>query len=174
MSAARTGFYSADPVERLDAARKLIRKLAAEHDLDEAHVGRALGYAQQRWHKVMTLGQRSGPRLSDLVLLSEMLGDDDQLVETLAKTRGGRFVREHATAPTGGGEGLEAARAAVSETAQILGKVAALMGRAVTPADARALSEGLDRARRHLGRVEAEIGMAVVEPPVVTPIRRTK
>lgn len=170
----RTGLLSADPVERLDAVRRIIRKLAADHDLDEAHVGRSLGYAQQRWHKVMTLGERSGPRLSDLALLSEMLGGDHQLVEVLAKACGGRFVRELDAAPPTGGEGLEAARSAVSETAQILGRVASLIGRTVTPSDALSLSDGLARARRHLGRVEAEIGMAVCEPKAVTSIRRAR
>lgn len=150
------GLRSPDPVERLDAVRRIVRKLAAEHDVDEAHLARALGYAERRFHKVMTLGERSGLRLSDLVLLSEMLGEDDELLEALARARGFRLVRdaEAMSGPTAL-DPLMAACAANEETAAIVTRVAELRT-APTPSNRAGLSDALGRVRRQLARVEAE------------------
>lgn len=154
MSARSPSLLSTDPVERLDAVRKLVRRLAAASDIDDGRLGRALGYAQPRFSKVMTTGERSGLRLSDLILLCDLLGDE--ILEHFATERGYRLVRDVEAAGPTGLDALAASCAALEELAGVVTRLADMRGRAALPSDGASVGEALGRIRRQLVRVELE------------------
>lgn len=141
----------------MDAVRKLVRGLALEHDIDEASLGRSLLYSRQRFTRIMTSGERAGLRLSDLAVLSERLGPNDQLLEAFARERGYQMVRDASPAegPTSI-DALSAATGALEEMAGIVRRLAEMSQRSALPSDGAALCDGLARVDRALARVRLE------------------
>lgn len=164
MSAPR-GWLSPDRIERRDTARRAIRRLAVDRDLDEARLGRLCGYSRQRWHKVMTPGEVASPAIGDTLLLDDALGSH-ALLDVMVREVGSRMV-PLIDAPAVPSDAMAIATGALRDLAQFAARAATMLPRGVTPADARALSAELDLVRRALGQLEAAVGAAVVEGPAL-------
>ncbi len=161
---------SRDPIERRDTVRRVVRRLMVDRDLDDAQVARILGVSPQRFNRMMKPGERTFISLGDVLLLSELLGGEDAFLGELAAARGRRLVAE-APAEASGGDVLSATAAVMATASALVTTATEAAANGVTPERARIVTRDGEAVRRAVGRLDAVVSVAVVEP--VSPIRRT-
>lgn len=71
-----TGIFSRDPIERRDAWRLQIRRLAAARNVAHARLAAVTNHARQRFSAMLEDGQRTSVALADIGPLVEALGPE--------------------------------------------------------------------------------------------------
>ena len=115
----------------------------------------------------MELGARGGLRAADLPILSAELGGDHELVAAIAAACGLRTLPDDGatTTSTMSGDPFASARAAMVEISELVAATANLAGRTLLPEESLQLAATLSRARGHLARLEANLGLQAGQSP---------
>lgn len=163
MSANRTGWFSPDPIERRDAARRAIKRLLNDYEIDESKIGRSLGYTQQRFNHIMTFGERASIAAGDTPFASSLLGDGHELLGAMARAAGFRLVREQPAIATATDVLTAAARVMTAASALVTVTTEAVQA-GITPERARAVAREGEAVHLAVGRLEAIVSVQVVEP----------
>ena len=146
---------SSDPLERRDAARRVIRRLAEYRGVSLSALARMTDHKQQVFHRLLTDGEQVSLPLADLAILVEQLGIE--VLEPWVRAAGHRMVRETHAKPTA--EGM------IASTAQLLREsaeaaadaIATLADGRVTPSERAGILRQLDDVRRAANEVETAI-----------------
>jgi hypothetical protein len=151
----RSGLLSPSRVERRDALRRIVKRLAADRGLDEAELGAALGISRARFRRMMTFGDLACIAAADVALLGEVLGSHD-LLEELERAVGYRRVRE-VEQPVSTGDVLAGAAASLERGAALVSTVTAALPDGINPLEARAILTRIEETRRALAELEARV-----------------
>lgn len=164
MGNGRDGWLSPDRIERRDTFRRMVRRLAGAADIDQHALGPRVGHSPSRWRDIMTTGAPHCLAVADLAILCEILGSDE-LLESIARARGYRLVRDVRDEQSRPTDTLEATARVMTAAGQLVSTTTgAVASGGISPISARAISNDCDGVRRAVNQLEAAVSVNVVEP----------
>lgn len=157
----RFALDSRDAIERRDAVRSLVRRLASAREILDKRLASLTNHSPVKWCRLQEMGERAALPLADLAPLVEELGVG--MLEPFARLARYRMVPEVRGVQTQG-DLLTVVTAIMREAGEALAEVAASIPDGVTPSELERILGQFNDLRRAMNVAEARLAASAVTP----------